>query len=543
MSLKFPLYGWLSLCFCLLTAVGCSDDDNVVVPPDGSKPQFELPESSADCPAEGGAFSFVFSISNATAAQASVSTESEWISDVKIAQQSRGVIDGKVDFTVQPNESTEPRRGSITLTYEQMNVVFEVRQAAAAEQPTPDKLTLDITVAPGDELGEHPETMLTFTVKSPLAKAFDFCCVAKRDVDNLLSAGMSENDIIEMDHIALDAEYVAQMTQPEGFALQVGPLSSDTEYSLLGRVTGTDGEVLIARCDGRTEAGKKPGENLNAPFKVVVDPQTVPGGFLMTITPDDLSTPYVCHIALKGNIDRMATDEELVALYLERLGGDLSPITFTGEISTSAEQFKGMGSYLPGAEYYVVAFGFDGQKATTPVLRKLVKAGEGPSTEGFEMQVEITDISDYSARATIRTNRDYVPFVYDILDRYTYEGMVEELKAGGMTEGEIIRTYFEDLFEFQKANYQASPAEVIETFGGWYSGAGYYFNGDLYPETEFVVFAAACDAEGNISDVYTISDPFMTLPEGGVAQGSPRQERPLLLGKRPAYDYKKAMRR
>ncbi len=548
MKFKFSLLALLSLCFCSWATVGCSDDDNEPVIPEEKAPVVTPTPKSLECDAMGGDFKFTFEVANATDAQAEAHTKTAWITDMKITQTTRATIDGAVEFKVMSNESQEARRGEITLTYAGENVVFEVNQAGAdakpEKEPEPEKeLTLDITVAAGDEMGENKTSMLTFTVKSKTATGLDFACIAKRDVDNLLSAGMTENDIIEMRYNSLDPEYIEQMHQEAGFALQIGPLTDDTEYSLLARAKGEGDQVLIKRCEGKTEVAPKPGENLNAPFKIKVGTEVIPGGFLMTLTPNDASMQYVCHIALKGAIERLTTDEELVNFYMEQLGSSISDLTFTGEISTKAEQFKGAGSYLPGAEYYVIAFGFDGTKATTPVLRKLVKAGEGPAMDGLQLKVAISEITAYGARATIETNRDCVPFVFDIMDRFGYEGLVEELKAEGMTEGEIIKTYFDDLFTFQQANYQATPEEVIESFGGWYSGAGYSFEGDLYPEAEFVVFAAACDITGKVSsEIYSVSEPFTTLAEGGVASVAHSMKRPLF-SKRGIREFRQLMQR
>lgn len=515
MKMKLLMWSLLSLMAAAMT--GCSSSDDEVVPPQPQPepevvvPVISLKEAELKCDAAGGVFKLAYSVVPVTdETSVSVDTESAW---VRITGMEEDGVDDKLDgfaeFEVEANTSADAREAEIVLSYKDaQKVTFAVKQAGKEGQEPEQELTLDITATAGDELGENKTTMITFTVKSPLAARFDFSCIRSSDVDVMLQEGKTLEAILDVYAIALDAEYVEQIRSDAGFPLQMGPLASGTEYSLVAKVTGYDETTLLKRCDGKTDRDTGSGENLDAPFTAEISQEVVPGGFAMVLRPDELSMQYVCHFVLKGTVEHLGRDENIINSYLQ-MGDAIYNYVFTGPVETTAEQFVGENALIPGAEYYIIAFGFDGYNATTPLYKKLVKAGAGPSDEGMTMDIKVFDITPFEVSVTITTNKDLVPYVFEIVSKSWYDLTLPEFA----NEYELLREYAAaNLFEFNQVNFGATPANVIESFGAWYSGVTTTFY-DLEPGMEAMIFAMTCDAEGNLGKIYKLSEPFTTLSE------------------------------
>ena len=544
--LALATFGWLGAC--------SSSDDDPAPRPQQEPPFLSLRTSAQNCAAEGGEFELIFYVADAFAnTQAKAEATADWVTILSNdqtftkddADPNKGGIEGRITYRVAPNTAKESRTAKIKLSYagatptESHNLYIAQEGVTEPEpQPEPENpLTLDISVAQGDETGANTTTMLTFTCKSPQAARFDFCCILTKDVENLLKEGKTEEDIIGLYLIQLDAEYVGQMREEAGFPLQIGPLKDNTEYTLLAKVTGFDEQTLIKRCDGKTAEDATGGENLDAPFTIEVAEEQVPGGFVMTLKPDELAMQYVCHFVLKGTIEHLGRDEQIINAYLG-MGDAIYNYVFSGPVETTAEQFTGQNALIPDTEYYVIAFGFDGYNATTPLFKKLVKTGAGPSEEGMSLDIKLFDVTDTSVSVTIDTNKELVPYVFEIVSKNWYDLTLPDFA----NEYEMLREYAAaNIFEFNIVNFNATPANVIESCGGWYSGCTTTFY-DMDPGMEVLVFAMSCDPQGNLGKVYKVSEPFQTLPEGGVAPAT-QAPRPQIFAPRAERNYRKLMHR
>ena len=152
MKLKSYLWSMLTVLAFAMAASGCSDDDDAVVPeppvpgPDTQDPTLVLKSASVEAPAEGGEFSFQFTVANPTDARVEAAAAESWIKNVKVTE-SRTSFDGKVSFSVEANEMTEAREAKIKVSYKgAKDAEFTVKQAAKQEQPTPEELSIKLEV-------------------------------------------------------------------------------------------------------------------------------------------------------------------------------------------------------------------------------------------------------------------------------------------------------------------------------------------------------------------------------------------------------------
>ncbi len=137
---KNYLWSLLTLLAISISAVGCSDDDEVVTPPvpEGDAPVLTLGSETLEAGAQEGKFEFAFTVENATEAKATAEADVEWIKDVVI-KESRTSFDGVVAFTVAANDTDKVREGRITVKYTgAKDAVYTVKQSAKGEEPKPE---------------------------------------------------------------------------------------------------------------------------------------------------------------------------------------------------------------------------------------------------------------------------------------------------------------------------------------------------------------------------------------------------------------------
>ncbi len=132
--MKFKAYLWSLLTVVALSfaAASCSDDDDNVVPPTPEKePVITLTPASQEVVAEGGDFTFAFTVKNATNAKATAKADAAWVKNV-------AVKDAQVAFTVEANEG-EARKATITVSYAgAKDAKFALSQAGKGGEQQPE---------------------------------------------------------------------------------------------------------------------------------------------------------------------------------------------------------------------------------------------------------------------------------------------------------------------------------------------------------------------------------------------------------------------
>lgn len=242
-------------------------------------------------------------------------------------------------------------------------------------------------------------------------------------------------------------------------------------------------------------------------FQIAVDDsQPVPGGVTATITPSNNEEDYLVAFTLADEIDALTSDEEIIAYYEEMYGGFITWLTVTGEYETLPSDFGGELAMIPGADYYIVAFGYGEDGATTDVTKTRITAGAGPDPVGTTFTFAAKNVTDTEASVEVTASKEPVIYMWDILSQADFNDL------GG--NADAISAYIAAQFEYYSVVF--TPRQVIAGLGAWYSGA-YYDYSSLDPETVYVPFAVCVDVDGKVVDTPVIGEPFTTLAATGTA--------------------------
>ena len=239
-------------------------------------------------------------------------------------------------------------------------------------------------------------------------------------------------------------------------------------------------------------------------FEITIDEnaEPIPGGVNATITPSDSESYYLLAFTLADDIDMMTSDAEIVAFYEEMYGAYIGYLTVTGQYQTLPTDFGGELAMMPGAEYYLVVFGYDGG-ATTPVTKVRFTAGAGPDPTGTEFTFSVSDLTATTATIDVTASQEPVIYMWDIFTEQEYNDY------GGTPQ--VFSDYINELFEYYSAAF--TPVQIIAGLGAWYSGA-YYDYTELEPGTTYIPFAVCVDVNGNIVDEPVVGESF-TMPAAG----------------------------
>ena len=260
---RFYLWSLLTLLAFSVSAIGCSDDDDPVVPaPETSKPELQLEKASMEVAATAGEYTMNFVLANPAEGNVLASASVDWIDAVSVEQASRADVGGemqhgKVKFTVKENTSAEGREGKITLTYPNAaDASFAVRQLGAGEQPAPE---LNLNAHAGDAEGNNGSSILTFMFSSEQATAAKYATMesAKLEGVNLeeFIGGMGEDATAEMIQAANEGDC----------EIVVENLKADNAYTFV--------------CEVKAENGKKTLKSIEAKTLKATEPEPQPGAF------------------------------------------------------------------------------------------------------------------------------------------------------------------------------------------------------------------------------------------------------------------------
>lgn len=314
-------------------------------------------------------------------------------------------------------------------------------------------------------------------------------------------------DSFEGDGTALIAALVEAYGEDFVSLLSTGPdsfspttLDANTPYTVIAFGYDADGGATtgITTKSFTTSAGGTEPSDLT--LTIAIDAATkIPGGVAATITASNTTDPYLPAFFLADEIEGMS-DAEIIA-YTEQMYGPYMPyLTTMGNYQTTAEDFAGSLACLPGADYYLVAFGYDGG-ATTGVTKAKFTAGAGPDAAGTTFTFKVEDVTATGATVTVDASKEPVAYMWDVLSVANYQSIGAD-KFGAYVESSID--------EYEAEPYNRTVNQIILNLGAWYSGAEYSYS-NLSSETAYIVYAVCVDLTGKVIGTPAISDPFTTL--------------------------------
>ena len=253
---RFHFWSLLTLLAFSITAIGCSDDDDPVVPaPEPSKPVLQVESATIETAATAGECTMNFVLTNPAEGNVLASASVDWIDGISVEQASRADIGGemqhgKVKFSVKENASAEAREGKITLTYPNAaDAQFTVRQLVAGDEPAPE---LNLNAHAGDKEGNNGSSTLTFMFSSEQAVAakyatMDSAKLAGTDLEAFVNE-MGEDATKEMIKAANEGDCEIVVTN----------LQADNAYTFVCEVKAENGKKTLKSIEAKTLKGGEP---------------------------------------------------------------------------------------------------------------------------------------------------------------------------------------------------------------------------------------------------------------------------------------------
>ena len=323
-------------------------------------------------------------------------------------------------------------------------------------------------------------------------------------------AGMTDAEILQMvkedNRGNIPADYLDQgiNTLYNADYFLYNPMDSDTEYTVFAFGFDADSQEATTEVFRKTfktlpEGGVAPG-SLTIDVKIDDTAAPIPGGVTASITPSDANSYYMIDFVLADDIKGM-TDAEIIEFVEGKYGYYISWLLYKGDYQTLPTDFGGSLALIPGADYYLVAFGHDGSAATTTTVSKAkFTAGAGPDPAGTTFGFEISDITANGATVTVTASKEPVTYMWDIFSDTMWS------QIGG--ESGVAKYYKEKVFDHYGVVY--SPVKIIEQLGAWYSGAEYTYS-TLAANAHYRVVAVCVDLQGNLIGSPSVGGEFTTL--------------------------------
>ena len=278
-------------------------------------------------------------------------------------------------------------------------------------------------------------------------------------------------------------------------------LTAGTSYYVLAFGYNTAATTAVTRHEFTTETAATSDLTLSIAIDTSAEP--IPGGVTAAITASNDEDPYMLDFMLADEIKGMS-DAEIIASVEQKYGQIISWLLVTGDYATVPTDFGGELAMMPGAEYYLVAFGYDGASATTGVTKAKFTAGAGPDAAGTGFTFKVEDITSGGATVTVETTKEPVTYIWDVISDASYT------QLGG--NAEALVSHVTDMFAlYGTAQYgNLTPVQVIAGLGAWYSGASYAY-GKLSSKTAYRPYAACVDLSGNVVGTPAVGEIFTTL--------------------------------
>lgn len=222
----------------------------------------------------------------------------------------------------------------------------------------------------------------------------------------------------------------------------------------------------------------------------------------VTITPTRDDVTYYFSVVNKNVFDeQILEDEFLVKMDLDKFRKDainqnkflneyLDEVLVKGKTERTVENLR------PRTGFYIYVYGLDNQGVVnTEVVKKEFFTQEPEKIEAF-FELSISEISSSSATINIVPSDDKIRYYVDYMVKSVYDS------EGGNTSV-IEKNYYENLALSEKIGGSDNPIEkIVEEMSNFGKSSHNVLR--LMTETEYVVYACAIDAWGNIiSDIYT----------------------------------------
>lgn len=454
----------------ILSIVSCKENE-VELP----EPEFKaFADDTVDAPAEGGMYTIKYILTNpAEDGKVTVELPDEWTS-------LSATTDKSVIIEVSPNEGTENRETTVTLTYtwSKGELSFEktVRQEAAkAEQHQPFAIEINEVKSSSVKATVTPEdnSMLY------LAKA-----IKKESFDAMSEQQFLDNEMADLEQSAANegiglTDYLNWIGKTGLQEFEIAPLSPETEYYLCVYGIDTSNGVSIATDVCKKQFVTLQLEEINCTFDINVEMNG--SDFTVSVTPSDNNVWYFYDVIDPGTLDMYGSNREeqltnyineTMAYFLSSLNYQLADIAYQGP---SSYEYIG---FTPNTDYIVfsAALNESGVVSSVPEFIEITTGdriyGKATVTLDCDTYFDGSQLAElypdefgaYQNMAvvpvTATMNNDAVGFLMgcyegDMTDENSIkdDDIIEELKQNGIPAGTIFILPWDEVSTFLAVAY------------------------------------------------------------------------------------------
>lgn len=338
------------------------------------------------------------------------------------------------------------------------------------------------------------------------------------DTPSGLTAEATENSILFSWNPVQDAKcyaYVLNDAEDEVYtnetSVTVGDLQPETSYSF--RVKAVSGDLSVWTDSEWASTTVVTSEQPEPPFQLTVSDVTFYSANFKVIPLDENMT-YFCNVILKDQFEQFASTDELVSQQVEAIKevAAANAMTFEAYCRTFGLLNSGTNDFAAttldaDSEYVEFVFGLDySGLSTSEVVYKEFRTLEEPKVTPSDMtfEFEVTDITDISARLTVRPSVDDEPYYCFFVNKENLDYLGEEY---------VINACLEDLNDHISSSDYATVVNEL-----CHKGEYVMPYGELEPNSEYVGFAFGVGQHGLKAAASTrlfVTEPFMTKSPGG----------------------------
>ncbi len=230
-------------------------------------------------------------------------------------------------------------------------------------------------------------------------------------------------------------------------------------------------------------------------FDISVSNQTYTGTSY-SVTPTNIDETYVLIAWNKAIVDQLG-DEAFIEHCLKSRS-DIENYVVTGK------QMGTLKDCVPNRSYYLVAFGYEGGLATTPLTKVefTTKSGGDPALCNFTF--EVSDIQYDRAYMKVTPSRPYNVFFWSVVEKRLYEQLSATVGADKAMEAvleESIAPFAEDFGNIYDALEMISSYGDVSVEGTTYG---------LTQGTEYIPWAVCIDNDGKAAAKFIMGESFTT---------------------------------
>ena len=338
-----------------------------------------------------------------------------------------------------------------------------------------------VSVTPTDKGSKYYFDLLRAEYYKEYNEEFGF----QRFIDNTIKNLMESNNFTK-------DEVLSRILSAGDDSYGFTNLSADTEYYAVAM--GIDSKGLITTDIISVKFSTEKAKESNNTFKITLGSSSYTG-VTYSVKPTNTQERYVLIPWNKATVDRLGND--FIAHCL-KARSDIESYVVTGNQSGNID------SCIPGRDYYLIAFGYEGGLATTPLTKVpfSTKSGGDPATCSFTF--EVSNIQYDRAYMKVSPSVKHCVFFWSVVEKDYYEKISAEMGAQKAMESVLAESLAPFAQDFGNLN---DALEIISSFDD-VSVEGTTYG--LVQGTQYIPWAVCIDQNGNAVAPFVMGDSFAT---------------------------------